>query len=93
MYLHLENQVLLPKRKILGIFDMDHCSWEKQTRDFLALAEEEGRVVAVQQDLPVSFVLVGEDFGGTTIYLSSRSSETLKKRMAQKSYLVEEISQ
>lgn len=92
MYLHLEHNVLIPKGKILGIFHMDNCSWEKITRQYLALSEKDGRLVACQQDLPVSFVVVQEDFGDVTIYLSSRSSETLRKRMGMKSYLQEDLS-
>lgn len=80
MYLHLENNILLPKGKILGIFDLDHSSWEKTTRQFLATAEAEGRVFSSCGDLPRSFVLVGEDFGNTTVYLSERSCASLKKR-------------
>lgn len=80
MYLHLENNILLPKGKILGIFDLDNASWEKTTRDFLKRGEEEGRVVTTCEDLPQSMVLVGEDFGNTTLYLSSRSCKSLKKR-------------
>ncbi len=80
MYLNLENQILIPKGKVLGIFDMDHASWEKNTRNFLARAEEEGRVIALGMDLPRSFVLVGEDFGNTTVYLSERSCSSLRKR-------------
>ncbi len=87
MYLQLEQNILLPKGKILGIFDLDTASWEKNTRNFLAKAEEEGRVFPVSQDLPRSFVVVGEDFGNVTVYLSSRTAGTLATRMSQKIYL------
>lgn len=86
MYLQLEQNILIPKGKILGIFDLDNASWEKKTRDFLAQAEEEGRVLSFTQDLPRSFLLVGEDFGNTTVYLSERSSATLARRMEQRMY-------
>ncbi len=86
MYLQLEQNILLPKGKILGIFDMDHATWEKNTRKFLAQAEVEGRVFALTQDLPHSFVLVGENFGTSTVYLSGRSSISLARRMGQKIY-------
>lgn len=83
MYLQLENQILIPKGKVLGIFDLDNATWEKTTRAFLAQAETEGRVVTACEDLPRSVVLVGEDFGNTTVYLSGRSSIRLKKRYGQ----------
>lgn len=86
MYLQLEQHILLPKGKILGIFDLDHTSWEKKTKEFLRRAEEEGRVFWVSSDLPRSFVLVGEDFGGCSVYLSSRSAGVLAGRMEQELY-------
>lgn len=87
MYLHLDKNILLPKGKILGIFELDNASWEKTTRDFLKTAEQEGRVVTACEDLPRSFVLVEEDFGNTTVYLSGRSSRRLKKRFEEHSFL------
>lgn len=86
MYLTLENNILIPKGKILGIFDLDHASWEKTTRSFLAQAEGEGHVVVACDDLPRSFVLTCEDFGNSTVYLSERSSQSLKKRFEEGAY-------
>ena len=60
MYLHLGQSVVVPHKNILGIFDLDNSSWAFKTREFLERAEQEGRVVSVCDDLPRSFVLVGE---------------------------------
>lgn len=86
MYLHLEKDILIPKGKILGLFDLDHAAWEKKTRDFLRQAEEEGRVFTLCSDIPRSFVLVSEDFGNTTVYITARSTQSLRKRMEEKFY-------
>lgn len=83
MYLHLENNILLPKGKVLGIFDLDTACWEKKTKEFLRQAEEEGRVYTLCSDIPRSFVLVGEDFGNTTLYITARSTQSLRKRLEQ----------
>ncbi len=80
MYLSLENQVLIPKGKILGIFDLDTTANAKTTHLFLKRAEDEGRVISVCQDLPRSFVAVIEDFGNITLYLSGFSGRSLQKR-------------
>lgn len=87
IYLQLDRNILVPKGKILGIFDLDNASWEKISRDFLKTAQVEGRVVEACDDLPRSFVLVEEDFGNTTVYLSGRSSRRLKKRFEERSFL------
>ena len=63
MYLHLGQSVAVPHREILGIFDLDNASWAYKTREFLERAEQEGRVISVCDDLPRSFVLVGEEKG------------------------------
>lgn len=89
MYLHLENNILLPKKKIMGIFDLDNASWEKQTKDFLNLAQKEGRIFTIATDIPESFVAVCEDFGIVTLYLTGKSTQSLAKRMESKSYLEE----
>ena len=36
MYLHLGQNEIIPQRRIIGIFDLDKCSYEKRTRDYLA---------------------------------------------------------
>ena len=57
MYLHLGQNEIIPQRRIIGIFDLDKCSYEKRTRDYLAAAEKEGVVLDVSGDLPRSFVV------------------------------------
>ena len=42
MYLHLGQNEIIPQRRVIGIFDLDKCSYEKRTRDYLAAAEKEG---------------------------------------------------
>lgn len=52
MYLHLGQDTILRTKEILGIFDLDTATLSKHTRDFLARAEKEGRVVNVTGELP-----------------------------------------
>ena len=80
MYLHLGQSVAVPHREILGIFDLDNASWAYKTREFLERAEQEGRVISVCDDLPRSFVLVGEEKGTATVYISQLSSAALLRR-------------
>lgn len=81
MFLHLGGQYLLHQSEILGIFDLDNTSWAHKTRDFLATAQKQDRVVTVTMQLPRSFVLAQKKGENPTIYISDRSSATLRKRL------------
>lgn len=80
MYLHLGQSVVVPHGSILGIFDLDNSSWAYKTREFLERAEQAGRVVSVCEDLPRSFVLVGEENSPPTVYISQLSPAALLRR-------------
>ena len=47
MYLHLGSDVVILKKSIIGIFDLDTTTISKHTKNYLAKAEKEGRVIAV----------------------------------------------
>lgn len=79
MYLHLGRDVIISKRDIVLILDLDTSSYSHKTRDFLARAEREGRVINVSTELPKS-VVVAHDNERDIIYISQMSSQTLLKR-------------
>ncbi|MBQ3692633.1 MAG: DUF370 domain-containing protein [Clostridia bacterium] len=83
MYLHLGSDVVILKKNIVGIFDLDTATISKHTKNYLALAEKEGRVVTVSYELPKSFVVSMEN-GRTAVYISQLSSQTLLKRFTSK---------
>ena len=78
MYLHLGQGEIIPKRRIIGIFDLDKCSYEKRTRDYLAAAEKNGVVLDISGDLPRSFVVCDHHYHRQVVYLSTLSSSTLQ---------------
>ena len=43
--LHIGQNEILPDRRIIGIFDLDKCSYGRRTREYLAAAEKEGVVL------------------------------------------------
>ena len=86
MYLHLGQSVVVHQKDILGIFDLDNTSYSFRTRKFLEQAEKEGRVTAVFDDLPKSFVLCQDKDGKTVVYLSQLSSATLRGRAENNSF-------
>ena len=79
MYLHLGQSTLVKTKDIIGIFDLDTATVAKPTRDFLAKAEKEGRVINVTFELPKSFIVCKED-DKIKVYISQLSSATLLKR-------------
>ena len=80
MFLHLGQGAVVPRREILGIFDLDNASWVYKTREFLERAEAEGRTVWLGEDLPRSFVVVGDGKNPPTVYMSQLSSSALVSR-------------
>lgn len=86
MYLHLGQSVVVPYSRIIGIFDLDNTSWSYKTREFLDRAEREGRVISVCEDIPRSFVLVGDQEGSVKVYISQLSSAALLGRAERNSF-------
>ena len=80
MYISIGSDMAVRDRSIIGVFDLDNCSWSHRTREFLARAEQNGEVVPVAEDLPKSFVLTSE-YGLTRVYLVQPTTATLEKRV------------
>ncbi len=79
MYLHLGQDTVITTESIIGIFDIDECTISKKTRDYLATAEKNRRVVNVSYELPKSFVVCQKN-NETIVYISQLSTKTLIKR-------------
>ena len=80
MYLHLGQNELVSDHRIIGIFDLDKCSYGKKTREYLASAEESGVVLDVSGDIPKSFVVCDHPYHEQIVYLSQLNTSTLKNR-------------
>ena len=79
-YLHIGQNVIIPDRRIIGVFDLDNTTTSKHTRAFLNGAQEEGVVVDVYDDIPRSFLLCDHPYHRQIVYLSQRNAQTLAKR-------------
>lgn len=79
MFLHIGGDVVLPLRNIIAIMDIETTTISKDSKDFLKIAEEEGFIESISQDLPKSFIITEID-KKSKIYLSPISSVTLQKR-------------
>ena len=76
MYLHLRQSVMVPKKDVVAVLDLDNTSQSYLTREFLSAAEKAGRVVNVSDDLPKSFVVCTDG----RVLISAVSSQTIARR-------------
>ena len=79
MFLHLGENVVVPIKDIIGIFDLQNTMYSSDTIQFLRLAEEDWFVERITDEKPKSFIIAEVD-NMSKIYLSPISSTTLTKR-------------
>ena len=79
MFLHLGENVVVPIKDVIGIFDLQSTMYSSDTIQFLRMAEEDGFVERITDEKPKSFV-IAEVNKKSKIYLSPISSSTLTTR-------------
>ena len=79
MFLHLGENVVVPIKDVIGIFNIQTTMYSSDTIQFLRLAEEDGFVERITKERPKSFV-IAEVNKMSKVYLSPISSSTLTKR-------------
>lgn len=79
MFLHLGENIVVPIKDVIGIFDIDVARYSADTMQFLRMAEDDGFVERVTDEEPKSFV-IAEVNKMSKIYYSPISSSTLTKR-------------
>lgn len=79
-YLHIGQNVMLPEKRIIGIFDLDNTSTSKHTRAFLKQAEDDGVVMSACEDIPKAFIVCDHPYHRQIVYLSQLNTKTLEKR-------------
>jgi hypothetical protein len=79
MFIHIGGDVVIPMKNVIAILDIETTTLSKDTKEFLRIAEEEGFVEAISEDLPKTFIIT-EVEKKSKIYLSPISSVTLHKR-------------
>ncbi len=80
MYLRIGQTEIIPKRRIIGIFDLDKVCYNRRSQEFLRRAESEGVVLDVSGDIPKSFVVCDHPYHPQIVYLSQFNTITLQKR-------------
>ena len=79
MFLHLGENIVVPVKDVIGIFDIDVARYSADTMQFLRMAKDDGFVERVTDEEPKSFV-IAEVNKMSKIYYSPISSSTLTKR-------------
>ncbi|MGL5152076.1 MAG: extracellular matrix regulator RemB [Clostridium sp.] len=79
MFLHLGENVVVPVKDVIGIFDLQSTNYSSDTLQFIRLAEEDGFVERITKEQPKSFV-IAEVNKMSKVYLSPISASTLTKR-------------
>jgi hypothetical protein len=79
VFLHLGENVVVPIKDVIGIFDVETSMYSSDTIQFLRLAEEDGFVERITKEKPKSFV-IAEVNKKSKVFLSPISSVTLSKR-------------
>ena len=80
MYIPIGGDMAVRSETVVGVFDLDNTTWSKHTRNFLAQAEKEGKVIPVGDELPKSFIVTVE-MGMEQVYLIQFSAATMEKRL------------
>ena len=57
MFLHLGENVVVPVKDVIGIFDLQTTMYSSDTSAFLRMAEEDGFVERISKEKPKSFVI------------------------------------
>ncbi len=76
MYIHLGGTVTVPRDKIIGIFDIEKTSVNKDVNDYLKKLQKSGLITYASFEMPKSFVVTDNQ-----VYITNVSVFTLKKRM------------
>ena len=80
MYLHLGQNEIVSDHRIIGIFDLDKCSYGKRTRDYLSAADKEGVVLDISGDIPKSFVGCDEAYQEQSVDLGQLNTSARENR-------------
>lgn len=96
MFLHLGENVVVREDEVIGIFDIENTSVDKNTRIFLKKAQEQGRVINVSLEMPKSFCVCQNALTKEIkVYISQISPQTLLKRqkggISQLLFMEEEV--
>ena len=75
-YLHLGSDVTVHSGDVIGIFDIERVTVNKDVNEFLKISQKTGKIYYVSLDLPKSFAITDKN-----VYVTNVSTGTLKNRV------------
>ena len=83
MYLHLGSDTVVNTKDIISVLDLESTSVSKYSKEFLKIAQEEGFVRNVSDELPKSIVIC-EERGQSVVYITNISTKALSGRIKKR---------
>lgn len=83
MYLHLGSDTVVNTKNIISVLDLESTSVSKYSKEFLKIAQEEGFVRNVSEELPKSIVIC-EEQGQSVVYITNISTKALSGRIKKR---------
>ncbi len=83
MYLHLGSDTVVNTKNIISVLDLESTSVSKYSKEFLRIAQEEGFVRNVSEELPKSIVIC-EEQGQSVVYITNISTKALSGRIKKR---------
>lgn len=79
MYVHIGNNVSICDNDIIGVFDIEKTSVNKDVNTYLSNCQKSHKIYYVSNDLPKSFVVCKN-----MVYVTNIAPSTIVKRIKQK---------
>ena len=83
MYINIGSNVMLLRKNITAVFDIETTTGSEITREFLGRSTRRHEVVTVTTDLPRAMVLYCEK-GKNTLYVTDLSAAAIKRRSSDR---------
>ncbi len=76
MYIHIGGNISVDEKDIIGVFDIEKTSVNKDVNEYLSRLQKQGKIYYVSYEMPKSFVVCKK-----LVYVTNVSVMTIKKRM------------
>ena len=79
-YLYIGDNELVRADTVVGVFDLDHCAYDRRARQYLRQAQDDGLVLDAFGQIPRSFVVCTPPYQTQVVRLSPLSAAAIVRR-------------
>ena len=79
-YLYLGDNELVRADTVIGVFDLDHCAYDRRARQYLKRAQDDGLVLDAFGQIPRSFVVCAPPYVPQVVRLSPLPTSAIVRR-------------